>query len=174
MIVIDVHDDDHSGDYEDSVAFGPKHGHFEVTSGSPYKTIGTVHAEGRSSHAIVFDEPHPRGKDEHPSPVMYLLGSLVGCQLAVLCSCLEKSRVETYHIKADARSNRGWGEVAEEMPDATAQRIDNIDIDITVEVPEEFEKQAERCLEVYDTGCIVGQSLKKGIDYSPNTNVQVK
>jgi len=167
-----VHDDDHSGQYGDSTAFGPKHGHFEMTSSRPYKTIGILHAKGRSSHEIVFDEPEPRGHDEHPSPVMYFLGSLAACQMAVLASALKKARVDDYHITVEAASDRGWGEVADEMPEGTAQRIDHIDIDLTLEVPEEHEARAQRCLEVYDTGCIVGQSLKAGVDYTPRTTLE--
>jgi uncharacterized OsmC-like protein len=166
--------DEIADEMDESTIYGPKYGHFEMTSGSAYKTIGAVHADGRESHEIIFDEPDPRGDDDHPSPVMYLFASLVGCQMAVLCAALEKARIEDFRIKADAESERSLDEVAEEMPDGTAKRIEHIDIDLTLEVPKEYEDRAQRCLDVYDTGCIVGQSLRAGIDYTPETSLETK
>ncbi|MDX1744387.1 MAG: OsmC family protein [Halobacteriales archaeon] len=156
---------------EDSRGEVDKFGHFELHSGSPYKTIGTVHQDGRASQEIIFDEPEPKGRDEHPSPVMYMFASLVGCQLSVLNWCLEKGGVEDYYITADAHSLKHMEEVAEEMPETTGKRIDHFDIEIRLEVPEEFEARASRCLEVYDTGCVVGQSFRAGIDYTPETTL---
>jgi hypothetical protein len=37
-----------------------------------------------------------------------------------------------------------------------------------------YEDRAQRCLDVYDTGCIVGQSLRAGIDYTPETSLETK
>lgn len=154
--------------------FGPpKDGRFEKSSSEPGKTVGTVNATG-DSHRVVFDEPEPLGDDEHASPVAYMFSSLVACQLSVLAQCLEKSRVDEYEITADAEiDRRGRDEVAEEMPPHTAKRIEHIHIDIELEVPEEFQERAERCLEVYDKGCIVGQSFRAGIDYTPDTELRV-
>lgn len=149
-----------------------KHGHFELTASGRYKTVGVVHSDGRRSQEVVFDEPEPRGKDEYPSPVTYMFASLVGCQLSVLSWCLKKANVDEFHITADAESTKRMEAVADEMPDRTGKRIEHIDIDITLEVPEEFESRAQRCLEVYDQGCVVGQSFRAGIDYTPRTQLE--
>ena len=89
---------------------------------------------------------------------MYLFASLVGCQMAVLRAALEKARIEDFHIKADAESERNLDEVAEEMPDGT-QRGSNISTLTTLEVPEEYEDRARRWLDVNDIGRIIGRSL---------------
>ena len=152
----------------------PKWARFEKTSKAPGRTVGVVESRG-SRHELEFDEPEPHGTDEHASPVSAMLGSLVACQMSVLAQCLEKARIEDYEMEAEAViDGRGTGEVAEEMPAKTAKRIEHITIDLTLEVPEEFEGRANRCIEVYDTGCIVGQSFRAGIDYTPNATLVVR
>lgn len=128
----------------------------------------------RGEHTILGDErdkspPVGSGEDHHPTPVDYLLWSLVACQAAVLSQCLAKARVEEFAISADADIDQAGAEsVPEEMPTHTEKRIETIKIDLQLEVPEEYESRASRCLEVYNQGCIVGQSLLAGIDYTPN------
>lgn len=152
----------------------PRTGHFEVEDDS--LLTGTV----RDTHEITFDEPEDlpvgAGNDEHPSPVDYMFASLVGCQLSVLKQALHKARVDDFRIEAAAQispGSMGTEDVPEEMPEHTGNRIEHIEIDITVEVPERHESRANRCLEVYDAGCIVGQSFRAGIAYTPTTDVSV-
>ena len=147
-------------------------GHFVTTADEP--TRGVV----REKHEVLFDEPTflpvADGQDEHPSPVDYLLSSLASCQLSVLDQCLKKSCVEDYHIEAEATiTSAGRGEIPDEMPSNTASRIFHFDVDITLTVPEEYESQARRCAEVYDVGCIVGQSLRAGVEYTPSVDLEV-
>lgn len=152
------------------------HGHegrkakFEKVPGEPTRGVC------RDKHEVFSDEPEwiPRldGKDEYPSPVDYMLTALTACQVSVLAQALAKSRIDDYHIEAEATIvDAGEEEVDEDMPDHTANRIRDIDIQIDLEVPEEHEKRAARCLDVYDTGCIVGQSYRAGIDYEPTTQL---
>lgn len=148
-------------------------GHF-VTSADE-ATRGTI----RDKHEVFFDEPTflpvAGGTDEGPSPVDYLMASLAGCQLSVLDQCLKKSRVDDYEIEATATiTTAGEEEIPDEMPENTANRISEMDIDITLTVPENERSRAERCLEVYDRGCIVGQSLRAGIEYDPRTRIEVR
>lgn len=148
-------------------------GHFETSRDE--RTRGVV----RDTHEVVFDEPEflpvAEGDDTAPSPVDYLLSSLAGCQLSVLDQCLKKSRVEEYRIECDATiADVGEGEIPEEMPGNTANRIGHVDVEVTLTVPEADESRARRCAEVYDVGCIVGQSLRAGIDYEQTVTVDVE
>lgn len=114
------------------------------------------------------------GTDEHSSPVDYLGFALTACQVSVLEQVLEKARVEAYEIDLDWEiDRRGAEDVPEEMPSNTATRVEHVSIDLTVRVPEEYEPRAKRCLDVYDSGCIVGQSFKRGIDYTPRTALEI-
>ena len=137
----------------------------EVTakSAEPYKE-----AELRDEHTVYSDEPEwtaMPGDDEYPSPGDYLLLSLAACQVSVLDQCLKKNDVETYEINCTAEIDK-WGmdsSVPEAMPETTGLRVEHITVDIVLETTAEYEERASRCLEVFDEGCVVGQSI--GIDY---------
>lgn len=156
-----------------------EHGHegrsatFEKRAGEPTRGVC------RDKHEVFVDEPEwiPRmgGQDEYPSPVDHLMTALTACQVSVLAQCLSKARIDDYHIEAETTiTDAGEDEVAEEVPEHTANRIRHIDIDLWVEVPESHEHRAAPCLDVYDTGCIVGQSYKAGIQYTPTTHLATR
>jgi uncharacterized OsmC-like protein len=153
----------------------PRTGHFEKEADG--MLTGTV----RDTHEIKFDEPTDlpvgAGDDEYPSPVDYMFASLVGCQISVLNQALKKARVDDFQITADAQippETTGTDNVPDEMPEHTGNRIKHVEIELTVEVAEEDVPRAERCLEVYDKGCIVGQSFRAGIEYTPHTAVETR
>lgn len=131
----------------------------------------------REKHEVVSDEPKflpIAGNDDHPAPVDYLVFGLLACQASVLTQCFEKSRIGEFDITAVAEitSMGAVEEHPEEMPDHTANRIDHIDIEIEIRVPERFRSRAARCADVYDQGCVVGQSLRAGVEYTPSTTVE--
>ena len=142
-----------------------------ASSTEPYKT-----AEAREKHTVYSDEPEwteMPGGDEYPSPGDYLLLSLGLCQVSVLDQCLEKNCVDPYSIECTAEID-SWGlddSVPEAMPEKTGLRVDHISISMTVETTPENEAQAARCLEVYDEGCVVGQSI--GIDYDTFASLEI-
>lgn len=146
-------------------------GRFETTRDS--RTRGVL----RDKHEVVFDEPEflpvAEGEDTAPSPVDYLMAGLAGCQVSVLDQALKKARVADYHIEVEATIDAvGTDDVPEEMPSNTVNRIQHIAIDVTLTIPEEHRSRAQRCLDVYDDGCIVGQSLRAGIDYTPRATLE--
>lgn len=131
----------------------------------------------REKHEVMMDEGVELpfgGSDAHPSAVDLLVTSLVACQVSVLQQCFEKARIEEYSIEAEATiDNRLEDEIPEEMPSNTAKRVKHIVVDLDATVPEELEARASRCIDVYDDGCIVGQSLLEGIDYSTTASLSV-
>jgi uncharacterized OsmC-like protein len=142
--------------------------HFEKTHDS--HTTGTVRG-----HEVESDEPEPIGNNAHPSPVDYLVTSLSTCQMTVLSLCLEKARVDDYEMSVDVQSvEQLQGSVAEEMPDGTRKRVERVDLELTLTVPEAHADRAGRCLEVYDTGCVVGQSIGDCVDYETETELVVR
>jgi len=127
-------------------------------------------------HHIRFDEsdavPGSEGEQEYPSPVEYLLSSLVGCQVSVLEQALHLAGVDEYEVDARGEVERfGTGTVPDTMPEHTAARVEFIDVDLTLTVPPEEEDAARDCLESYDAGCIVGRSLTDGIEYTSSKSV---
>lgn len=146
-----------------------------ATSEAAY-TSGRV----RDKHELVSDEPEwlpaeSAGDDDHPAPVDFLLMSLASCQTSVLQQCLQRNGVEEYRITCEAVLDE-YGtddEHPEEMPAHTALRIHHVTVTMTLETTERYESAANRCLMVYDEGCIVGQSLQGGIEYTPLTSLEV-
>lgn len=145
-----------------------------VTPDSEYKT-----ATLRDKHTVDVDEPpwipHGAGNDDHPAPVDHLLLSLASCQTAVLMQCLEKNGVEQFRIECDAEVD-GYeraDDLPDVMPENTATRIDHVTVKMNLYTTPEYEDIADRCLIAYDDGCIVGKSLRGGIDYTPLTMLTV-
>jgi len=138
------------------------------------------HGVLRDKHEILSDEPSwlpvGAGQDAHPVPVDLLMGSLAMCQVSVLDQCLEANGVTDYEIHCEAELDEFSRDAdhPDEMPRHTALRIDHVTLDITVTTTPEFAGQTETCLDVYDEGCIVGQSLAGGIDYTPVTSVELR
>lgn len=145
-----------------------------TTSHNDPFTTGVV----REKHEVASDEPTwlpvGAGQDAHPAPVDYLVTSLAACQTSVLSQCLERNDVEEYEIECEAAVT-DWeqGDAPEEMPANTGLRIGHITVKMALRTTAEFEERADRCLTVYDEGCIVGQSLAGGIDYTPLTSLEV-
>lgn len=131
----------------------------------------------RGKHEILYDEPEflefGAGNDDYAGPVDSMIASLGACQISVLEQCLEKARIEEFQVKAELSATQvDQEEIPDEMPSNTAKRVRHIDVDLRVEVPEEYRGRARRCLEVYDAGCIVGQSFRAGIEYTPEVSLE--
>lgn len=101
--------------------------------------------------------------------------SLASCQVSVLQQCLEENDIEGYRIDCEATLDEYYREEdhPEEMPAHTALRIGNITVKMMLVTTPEYADAAERCLITYDDGCIVGQSLSGGIEYTPLTSLEV-
>jgi uncharacterized OsmC-like protein len=135
----------------------------------------------RGKHTLHSDEPawlpEPMaGDDAHPAPVDFLLMSLTSCQVSVLEQCLENHGVEEYRIDCEAELDdyERDPDHPEHMPRHTALRIAHITVKMSLLTTPAYEETADRCLTVYDDGCIVGQSLDGGIEYTPLTSLQVR
>lgn len=115
------------------------------------------------------------GPDPAPVAVDYMVVGLAGCQLAVLSQFLRKARVDDFEVDISGIPSDWWREgIPEDLPENQVKLIEHIDLAVEVTVPEEYEKRARCCLAVYDQGCIVGQSFRAGIEYTPETSVTVK
>jgi uncharacterized OsmC-like protein len=134
----------------------------------------------RNKHELVSDEPEwlpneSAGDDDHPAPVDFLLMSLASCQTSALQQCLQRNGIEEYRIVCEAVVDKYEtdNDHPEEMPPHTALRIDHVTVTMTLETTKRYETDANRCLMVYDEGCIVGQSLQDGIEYTSLTSLEI-
>lgn len=129
-------------------------------------------------HTVLVDDSKTLeygGEDLAPSAVDYMVLGLLGCQLSALSQCLRKARIEEYEIDARADLGGWWREdVPEDLPENLVKRVEELEVTLDVTVPGEYEARAQRCLDVYDQGCIVGQSFRAGMEYTPETSLSVR
>lgn len=115
------------------------------------------------NHGLYIDEPEhlshsfkKGGRGEAPSAVGYLLTAAMGCQVNSLEQMLHKARVTEYDIDAECT---GFTYIEDDV-----KRMQRIDLAIELTVAPDDESRGERCLDVYEKGCVVGETLKRGID----------
>jgi len=105
---------------------------------------------------LVMDEPAPLGGDSGPNASKVLAATVGNCLCASLLFCLQKSKVDVSGMKATvdgvmARNQEGrW-------------RISEMNVEISPEVSEGSGKKLGRCVELFESFCIVSQSIEQGI-----------
>lgn len=105
---------------------------------------------------LIMDEPEPLGRESGPSASRVLAATVGNCLCASLLFCLQKSKVEVSGMGATvdgvtARNDEGrW-------------RIREMNVEISLEVSEGSRKKLERCIGLFESFCIVSQSIEQGI-----------
>jgi organic hydroperoxide reductase OsmC/OhrA len=105
---------------------------------------------------LVMDEPAPLGGELGPNASKVLAATVGNCLCASLLFCLQKSKVDVSGMKATvdgvtARNQEGrW-------------RIREMNVEISPEVSEGSRKKLGRCVELFESFCIVSQSIEQGI-----------
>ena len=103
------------------------------------------------------DEPAPLGEGAGPNPARLLAAAVGNCLSASLKFCLERARLDVHDLRTRVqgtmvRNERGRMRIASLRvrlePTLEAKHLDRIG----------------RCLEVFEDFCIVGQSVRQGID----------
>lgn len=125
------------------------------------------------NHSLHIDEPEDLshsfkkgGRGEAPTAFGYLLSAAMGCQVNSLEQMLHKARIEEdYEIKAEC--------VGFTVTKDDIKRIQRLELELTLTVPEEDEPQAQRCLDVYEKGCVVGETLKRGMEFRIEKNLEL-
>ena len=105
---------------------------------------------------LVMDEPEPVGGGSGPNASKVLAAAVGNCLSASLLFCLQKARAEVKGVEASvsgvvARNEEGrW-------------RIREMNVELEPEVSEEYGAQLERCTEIFESFCIISQSIQQGI-----------
>lgn len=146
---------------DDALDAGPK-----ATMLASHDRTNFVRTRNREyNHTMFTDEPpdlghsfKKGGRGEAPSAFDYLLTAAMGCQVNTLEQMLHKARVERYEIEADCTGFT--------LTESNLKRIQKLALAIELRVPEEKESAASRCLDVYEQGCVVGETLKRGMEFT--------
>lgn len=149
-------DDDVLADSEDDLDEGPT-----ATMKCSNDRTNFIRVQG---HSLYTDEPahlshsfKKGGRGEAPSAFGYLLSAAMGCQVNSLEQMLHKARITEYDIDAECT---GFS-----VTKGNVKRIQKLTLEITLTVGEADESRAERCLDVYEQGCVVGETLKRGMEF---------
>lgn len=106
--------------------------------------------------AFYMDEPEPVGGNSGPNAGKVLAAAMGNCLTASLLFCLQKARAEVGEVETSV-------EGVMRRNDEGRWRIEEIDVEITPEVGEEYDSQFERCLGLFEDFCVVSQSVEQGI-----------
>ena len=116
---------------------------------------------GIDGGSLIMDEPHPVGESSGPNASKVLAAAMGNCLTASLLFCLQKARVKVGDINTQVsgflrrNQNGRW-------------RISQINVDITPIVEDKFDKQFDRCKDLFEDFCIVSKSIEQGIPIKVN------
>ena len=105
---------------------------------------------------MLMDEPVPVGGNGGPNASKVLAAAMGNCLTASLLFCLEKARADVGAVETKVngvlrRNKQGrW-------------RVAQVDVEISLEVHGESQKQFERCSGIFEDFCIVSKSIEQGI-----------
>lgn len=145
---------------EDELSTGPRA--MMKASNDRTNFVRTMNRE--YNHTMHTDEPpdlghsfKKGGRGEAPSAFDYFMAAAMSCQVNSLEQMLHKARISDYEIEAEATGYT--------FTEDNVKRIQKIDLDITLTVSEAAESQGQRCLDVYEKGCVVGETIKRAVDF---------
>lgn len=109
------------------------------------------------TNLLRVDEPPPLGAGSGPNPVRLLAAAVGNCMGASLLFCLQRSRTTVSDLRVDVsgtieRNERG------------RFRVTQMQVHLHPTVAAGGEHAFERCLGLFEDFCIVGQSVRQGID----------
>ena len=112
---------------------------------------------------MVVDEPKPIGEGSGPNAPRLLAAAVGQCASSSLIYCLNKARIPIINLNTTVKTNLFKNEKG-------LTRIRSIDIQISLEVNEEYKPRLNRCLTIFEDYCTVTQSLRNGIQVNVEVN----
>lgn len=106
---------------------------------------------------LMTDEPPPLGQGSGPNPSLLLGTAVANCLASSLLFCLQRSRVEVGNLDAEV-------EIAMIRNEQGRFRIPEIGVRLAPVVSADAAGKMERCRELFESFCVVTESVRKGID----------
>lgn len=109
--------------------------------------------------SLLTDEPPPLGEGAGPNPARLLAAAVGNCMSASLKFCLDRARIDVAEFRTRVegtivRNERG------------RLRIGSLHVRLEPVVGAGDIDRISRCLEMFEDFCIVGQSVRTGIELS--------
>lgn len=106
---------------------------------------------------LLTDEPPPLGAGAGPNPARMLAAAVGNCMSASLKFCLDRAHIEVLDMKAHVKGTMVRNERGR-------MRIGSLQVRLEpVVAPADVERMS-RCIGMFEDFCIVGRSVKEGID----------
>ena len=105
---------------------------------------------------LVLDEPPPLGKDEGPNASRILAAAIGNCLSASFLFCARKARARIEKLRTEVRVQLVRNERGR-------LRIGRVWVRIDPHIHSEEQRQALRCMELFEDFCVVTQSVRNGI-----------
>jgi len=114
---------------------------------------------GQGIDELLTDEPPPLGQGGHPNPAGLLAAAVGNCMSASMKFCLDRAGVELEDLKTTVHGTIVKNERGR-------LRIGSLRVHLEPTVGPDDLARFGRCAELFEDFCIVGQSVKEGIDIS--------
>jgi organic hydroperoxide reductase OsmC/OhrA len=106
---------------------------------------------------LFTDESPPLGRGQGPTPSRLLAAAIGNCLAASLLFCMQKARLEPAALEAEvettiARNAQG------------RLRIGGVVVRLVPHVTADVQARMGRCLELFESFCIVTESVRAGVD----------
>jgi uncharacterized OsmC-like protein len=108
---------------------------------------------------LMTDEPAPLGEGLGPNPARLLAAAVGNCMSASLKFCLERARLDVQELRTRVEGTMVRNEHGR-------MRIASLRVRLEPTLEADHLERIGRCLEVFEDFCIVGQSVREGIDLS--------
>jgi len=105
---------------------------------------------------LVTDEMPPIGGGEGPSPGMLLQTAIANCLASSLLFCLEKARLEVKDLEAEVEAVTGRNEEGR-------TRIQRVRVRLLPTMGGDGAQRMNRCLEIFESFCLVTESVRQGL-----------
>jgi organic hydroperoxide reductase OsmC/OhrA len=108
---------------------------------------------------IVTDEPPPLGEGAGPNPLALLAAAIGQCLASSLLYCTRRAHLEVADLAAEVRAT------TVRNPEGRL-RVGGISVRLLPTVTPEAAARMHRCLEVFESFCLVTESVRAGVDVS--------
>ncbi len=107
--------------------------------------------------AIITDEPPPLGAGAGPDPSTLLAAAVGNCLASSLLFCMQKARLEVTDLAAEVLTTNVRNEQGR-------LRIGEIRVCLAPAVSPEVREKMGRCLELFESFCLVTESVRHGVE----------
>ncbi len=108
---------------------------------------------------LLTDEMPPIGEGAGPNPSRLLATAVANCLAASLLFCLQKARVSVEGLEAEVTTELTRNE-------AGRLRIGGMQVKIHPQWNAEAAAKAQRCLDIFESFCVVTESVRHGVPVS--------